>query len=64
MRLYIVTADGETDREARFAEIRALCEKKIHRFAVPRDIRYIDALPHTAVGKIDFMKLTELRPNI
>ena len=64
VRLYIVTADGEKDREKRFEEIRALCLEKIHRFAVPRDIRYIDALPHTPVGKIDFMKLTELRPNI
>lgn len=64
VRLYIVTADGETDREQRFEEIRELCLHKIHRFAVPRDIRYIDSLPRTAVGKIDFMKLTELRPNI
>ena len=64
VRLYIVTADGETDKEKRFEEIRTLCREKIHRFAVPRDIRYIDTLPRTAVGKIDFMKLTELRPNV
>ena len=64
VRLYIVTDDGETDREQRFEAIRTLCKEKIHRFAVPRDIRYIDALPHTPVGKIDFMKLTELRPNV
>ena len=64
VRLYIVTADGETDKEKRFDEIRQLCNDKIHRFAVPRDIRYIDKLPTTPVGKIDFMKLTELRPNV
>ncbi|MBR5411374.1 MAG: acyl--CoA ligase [Clostridia bacterium] len=64
VRLYIVTADGETDKEKRFEEIRQLCLEKIHRFAVPREIRYIDTLPRTAVGKIDFMKLTELRPNV
>ncbi len=64
VRLYIVTADGETDKEKRFEEIRTLCREKIHRFAVPRDIRYIDTLPRTPVGKIDFMKLTELRPNV
>lgn len=64
VRLYIVTADGETDKEKRFEEIRALCLEKIHRFAVPRDIQYIDKLPTTAVGKVDFMKLTQLRPNI
>lgn len=64
MRLYIVTADGETDRENRFEEIRQLCLEKIHRFAVPRDIRYIDKLPTTAVGKVDFMKLTQIRPNV
>ena len=64
VRLYIVTADGETDKEKRFEEIRQLCNDKIHRFAVPRDIRYIDKLPTTAVGKVDFMKLTELRPNV
>ena len=64
VRLYIVTADGETDKEQRFEEIRRLCNDKIHRFAVPRDIRYIDKLPTTPVGKVDFMKLTELRPNV
>ena len=64
VRLYIVTADGETDKEKRFEEIRKLCNDKIHRFAVPRDIRYIDKLPTTPVGKVDFMKLTELRPNV
>ena len=64
VRLYIVTADGETDKEKRFEEIRQLCLEKIHRFAVPRDIRYIDKLPTTPVGKVDFMKLTELRPNV
>ncbi len=64
VRLYIVTPDGETDKEARFAEIRQLCREKIHRFAEPRDIRYIDKLPTTPVGKVDFMKLTEIRPNI
>ncbi|MCH5199193.1 MAG: AMP-binding protein [Oscillospiraceae bacterium] len=64
VRLYIVTADGETDKEKRFEEIKELCLQKIHRFAVPRDIRYIDVLPTTPVGKIDFMKLTQIRPNI
>ena len=64
VRLYIVTPDGETDKEARFAEIRQMCRERIHRFAEPRDIRYIDKLPTTPVGKVDFMKLTELRPNI
>ena len=64
VRLYIVTTDGETDKEARFAEIRQMCRERIHRFAEPRDIRYIDKLPTTPVGKVDFMKLTELRPNI
>ena len=64
VRLYIVTADGETDKEKRFEEIRRLCLEKIHRFAVPRDIQYIDKLPTTPVGKIDFMKLTQLRPPI
>jgi len=64
VRLYIVTSDGETDKEKRFEEIRTLCEQKIHRFAVPRDIQYIDKLPTTPVGKVDFMKLTQFRPNV
>ncbi len=64
VRLYIVTRDGETDKETRFNEIRNLCLEKIHRFAVPREIKYIDSLPRTAVGKVDFMSLTQLKPEL
>ena len=28
---------------------------------VPHDVRFIDALPCTPVGKVDFMSLTELK---
>lgn len=38
------------------------CEEKISRFAVPRDIRFVETLPRTSVHKVDFMRLTQNSP--
>lgn len=49
-----VVANGPLDED----EVRAWCERRLPRFALPRDVYLIDELPKTASGKI---KKAELR---
>lgn len=61
VRLYIVLSDENADRAALEAKIAAVCKEKISGFAVPRDFRYIDALPRTKLDKVDFMSLSQFK---
>ncbi len=62
VRLYVVADDSQIKGEEYKKEIIDLCTKKLDRFSVPRDIRFIDALPRTRLEKVDFMSLTENEP--
>lgn len=62
VRLYLVLADKDTDKAALEAKICALCKEKISAFAVPREFCYIDALPRTKMEKVDFMSLSQFKP--
>ncbi|MBR2414915.1 MAG: acyl--CoA ligase [Clostridia bacterium] len=62
VRLYIVlspSADADKLEEYK----KTICDMcaTLDGFAVPRDIRVIDALPRTRLEKVDFVKLTEVR---
>lgn len=63
VRLYVVAKDVEGNEAKYTEEIQKLIGDKINRFSVPREVKFIDALPRTAVGKVDFMSLTQLNPN-
>ncbi len=55
MRLYCcVTGDKEQCRQA----IERHCEDKLIVYARPKEIVFVDSLPHTPVGKVDIGKLT------
>jgi fatty-acyl-CoA synthase len=41
------------------AEVMAFCEQRLARFKVPRHLRFVDAFPMTASGKIQKFKLRE-----
>jgi fatty-acyl-CoA synthase len=41
-------------------EIREFCEGRIARFKIPRQIRFVDAFPMTASGKVQKFKLREM----
>lgn len=63
IRLFVVCEDGTTASEAEMKScIDEACRQVLNRFSRPRDIRFIRELPHTHVGKVDFMKLTQVRP--
>lgn len=40
-------------------KIMAYCRHHLDHFSIPRKIEFFDALPHTKMDKIDFLKLTE-----
>ena len=66
VRLFTVlndTAASDDEKEKFTEEIKKTVEDKINRFSVPRDIRFIEALPRTKLEKVDFLKLAELSPN-
>lgn len=64
VRLYVVAKDAEGNEAKYTEEIQTLIAEKINRFSVPREVKFIDALPRTAVGKVDFMSLTQLKPGV
>ena len=61
VRLFVVAKDAEGNEEKYTKEIQELINEKINRFSVPREVKFISELPRTAVGKVDFMSLTELK---
>ncbi len=64
VRLYIVlSASADADKLDEYKKtITDLCAT-LDAFSVPRDIRVIDALPRTRLEKVDFLKLTEAKPD-
>ena len=40
--------------------ITEACAKNLNQFSVPREIVFMDELPHTPLEKVDFMKLEKM----
>jgi len=64
VRLYIVlSGSADKDKLDEYKKtITDMCAT-LDQFSVPRDIRVIDALPRTRLEKVDFLKLTEAKPD-
>ena len=62
VRLFVVLNDENTDKKALEEKIIAECREKINNFAVPSEFRYIDALPRTKLEKVDFISLSQFKP--
>lgn len=63
IRLFVAPEDGVTEgREELVESILAECARRLERFSVPREVRFIREIPKTRVGKVDFMRLTESSP--
>ena len=62
VRLYVSLKAKGDEEEFRQTIIEA-CEKNLSKFSVPREIIFMDELPHTPLEKVDFMALEKLDPN-
>lgn len=58
IKLYVSTFRKGREEEYRQA-IEETCRKNFSKFSVPKEIIFMDELPHTKMMKVDFMKLTE-----
>ena len=61
VRLF-VSLKKQGDPEAFREKIRRVCEENFSKFYVPREIVFLHELPQTPLMKIDFMKLTQRKP--
>ncbi len=57
VKAFVVLKDSAKPSEQLRNELYALCEKNIAKYALPRQIEFIDALPRTLVGKISYNQL-------
>ncbi len=58
-KAYIVLKKGYKKSEELKEELIKLCKKNLAVYSVPKEIEFIDSLPKTVVGKVDFNKLRE-----
>lgn len=58
VRLY-VSLKEKGDKEKYRQIIQETCRDNFSKYSVPKEIVFIDELPHTQMMKVDFMKLTE-----
>ena len=61
VRLY-ASLKNKGDEEEYRRVIVETCEKNLSRFSVPREIVFLDELPHTPLEKVDFIDLEKRRP--
>lgn len=61
VRLYVVADNVAGNEEKYTKEIQSFIGENLDKFSVPRDVRFIDELPRTPVGKVDFLSLTEFK---
>jgi len=58
-KAYIVLKKGYKKSEELKEELIKLCKKNLAVYSIPKEIEFIDSLPKTIVGKVDFNKLRE-----
>ena len=59
VKAFIVLKKGVARGEATTEQIKTYCRARIARYAMPREIEFIEALPKTKVGKVDYNKLLQ-----
>ncbi len=58
-KAFVVLKENRINKEAIKKELKKECEEKLAEYMQPIDIVFLDKLPLTKIGKIDFMKLKE-----
>ncbi len=57
LKAFVVLVDGASASED---ELKAFVHDRLARFKTPREIVFLDVLPHTATGKVVKRRLAEL----
>lgn len=60
IRAYVVLQDGVSGDDEMVKKLKAYSRENIARYAVPREYRFIDALPRTKVAKVDYRALERM----
>ncbi len=60
IRLFITKKQTTINDDKIKKEITSLCTKKLIKYAVPREIRIIDEMPYTKLGKVDYKTLERM----
>lgn len=56
---YVVLREGASDSDTVKSEIANLCHEKLAEYSQPEEIEFIDTLPLTPIGKVDYRALEE-----
>ena len=57
VKAYVVLRDPAQKSEATEAALIAWCRERLIKWSCPREVEFVDALPLTKVGKIDYREL-------
>ena len=57
VKAFVVLRPGFEESEEILNSIKALCEKHIAKYALPKEYEFRDSLPKTLVGKIAYREL-------
>lgn len=64
VKAFVVLHQKADDKEKLRAEISGYCRQHIARYAIPSEIEFVDSLPTTKAGKVDYKKLEELSASV
>lgn len=62
VKLFVTLSEPVFSEEETVLRIKEYCDKALERFSRPTFVTIMDKLPRTAMGKVDFMKLTDMAP--
>ena len=60
VRLYVSIKEKGLDQDELREKIIKTCEDNLDKFSVPREVIFMDELPHTPLEKVDFMALEKM----
>lgn len=62
VKLFVSLSEPVFSEDEVVLKIKEYCDKTLERFSRPTFVTIMDKLPRTAMGKVDFMKLTDMAP--
>jgi long-chain acyl-CoA synthetase len=59
VKAYVVLHDSSADQKNVENELLEICKRDLNKWSVPTEFEFVDSLPLTRIGKVDFNKLEE-----